>query len=368
MLRENPGRAAWIILVVAFTLFCLLAITIPLSIRGFLLYSRQKRPARLALIEGTALLLPKENTDAIAVVDVRQVRPGMRIKTDENSRATLTFSVDEAGEVVLMTVQIYGNVDLELVKCDVPRFQMSPEPHRVHLFVRAGRVRVTTTNLGRRALEAVVITPHGSAHLGNGSYSVEVDADSSQFAVRYGVADVISQGKAVAISSDQRIEIRAGQPPGAPLSAAENLLMNGDFRLPLEEGWIQDTYQQSPDATPGTVEIVEAAGRRAAFFSRIGKEPVHTEVGITQVVDKDVRDFVYLSLRMDVRLLHQSLGGGGYLSSEFPLMVQINYTDVYGKQLDWYHGFYYRDPDPDLNWPIVNGEKILAYVWYPYES
>jgi len=69
---------------------------------------------------------------------------------------------------------------------------------------------------------------------------------------------------------------------------------------------------------------------------------------------------------MDVRLLYQSLAGGGILGSEYPLMVRIDYTDVYGKDQFWVHGFYFRDPVK--GWPTINGEKIPPFVWWPYES
>jgi hypothetical protein len=65
--------------------------------------------------------------------------------------------------------------------------------------------------------------------------------------------------------------------------------------------------------------------------------------------------------------LYQSLSGAGYLSSEFPLSIEITYTDIYGKVLTWSHGFYYRDPE-DPNWQITNGEQIPPYIWYTYQS
>lgn len=64
--------------------------------------------------------------------------------------------------------------------------------------------------------------------------------------------------------------------------------------------------------------------------------------------------------------MDQSLGGGGYLSSEFPIIVRLDYKDAYGNDNFWTHGFYFKDPIED--WPIRDGEKIPRFVWYPYES
>jgi hypothetical protein len=117
---------------------------------------------------------------------------------------------------------------------------------------------------------------------------------------------------------------------------------------------------------PATVEVIEQDGRRVVHFIRQGEENVHTEVGIRQTIDQDVNVFDFLSIRLDVKLIRQSLPGAGYLSSEFPIRVEIAYTDIYGKDLTWGRGFYYRDPEP--GWPIINGDKIPPFVWFSYES
>ena len=44
----------------------------------------------------------------------------------------------------------------------------------------------------------------------------------------------------------------------------------------------------------------------------------------------------------------------------------MDYKDPYGNDQFWTRGFYFKDPIE--NWPILNGEKIPRFVWYPYES
>ena len=106
--------------------------------------------------------------------------------------------------------------------------------------------------------------------------------------------------------------------------------------------------------------------RQAVRFWRMGKATGHGETGIIQAIDKDVRDFTSLELHISVRLLDQGLAGGGTLSSEFPIIVRLDYKDAYGNDNFWTHGFYFKDPPED--WTIRDGEKIPRYVWYPYES
>ena len=98
----------------------------------------------------------------------------------------------------------------------------------------------------------------------------------------------------------------------------------------------------------------------------------HTEALIKQSLDYDVRDFARLEVLLDVRLDFQSLSGGGLQSSEFPIIVRLDYKDIWGNDKFWTHGFYYQNqagypiaPDP---WGRPSGEQIPQDVWFPYES
>ena len=148
-------------------------------------------------------------------------------------------------------------------------------------------------------------------------------------------------------------------------STDQNLIQNGDFSQATGDSWKQ--YNEAPGVENGTVSIIERDGRRVAHFNRQGEEGVHTEVGIFQEINKDVNVYDSLTIQLDVRLLYQSLAGAGYMNSEFPLRVEIAYTDVYGKDLRWGHGFYYRDPDDPAR-VINNASKIPPYNWYTFQS
>ncbi len=56
------------------------------------------------------------------------------------------------------------------------------------------------------------------------------------------------------------------------------------------------------------------------------------------------------------------------MASEYPVMVDLFYTDIYGKDLHWYAGFLlawtcrrHPYPEPDV-------ERVPLGVWYTYES
>ena len=366
-LRANPERLAWTVLIISFLIFCSLSISIPLGVRWLILYSTEREAARIDVLSGTVLVMAPGAREPAGVETSREVREGETIRSLD-ARAILTIEEPEEPEGILSTVQLYNQTELTVRRARRPRFRRSREPYRVEYGLHKGRIRVLNLQPLHRAMAVLVTTPHGEIELSAGSFSIEVGEDASQVTVRAGKADARSGGQVVTVYPGQRTILREAMPPSEPLPAARNLVVNGNFEEGLEPTWQVGTYQQMPNVAPATVEVVEVGGRRAVYFSRQAEEGVHTEAWIEQTLDQDVLDYEYLSVRLDVRLIHQSLPGGGYLSSEFPLMVRLTYIDVYGKQLEWVHGFYYRDPDPSSNWPIINGEKIPAFVWYPYES
>jgi hypothetical protein len=118
----------------------------------------------------------------------------------------------------------------------------------------------------------------------------------------------------------------------------------------------------------GDIEIVPQGGKNVLRFSRYGSE-THGETSITQVVDQDVHGFTSLKLAFEVLVNYQSLPGGGYKSTEFPIMVELRYRDPTGTPRSRYWGFYYRDPGTGPEWlTMVNGLKVVQGEWYPFQS
>ena len=366
LLSRNPERIAWTTLIVAFVLFAILALAIPLSVRSFLFYATVPLSAQLRPISGTPLMWQRADEEALGVTDGREMSEDTRVRSPEAASAVVTFGQEADSGTALANVHLYSNSEVSLLKLREPRFALSPEPYRVELQVIEGWIRISAFRPAARALDLVVHTPHCRAELAAGSYSVQVSDIGTEIAVRYGESKVLAAGDLVTVGLGERTQVEWGQPPASPMPAARNLITNSDFSEPLTSGWQVDTYQQGADVVAGTAEITERAGQRSVLLSRRGEEGVHTETGISQLIDQDVQDYDFLNLRLDAQVRFQSLPGGGYLSSEFPLMVRLDYTDIYGKEQFWVHGFYSRDPEP--NWPILDGERIPAFVWYPYES
>jgi hypothetical protein len=366
--RENPERMAWGVLLSSFAVFVALLIAIPLSLRYTVNNFTVIETAELEPTQGTLLLYPAASAEPIAVTTERaDVGEGSRIlAADDSTQGTVGLMQDEDSGELLGSVQVYPGTDLELLRLRRPFFDRSNQPYQVRLRLNAGQARVFTNSGDRRPLHVELETPQGVVELAAGSYNIAVDPEGTDMTVRSGeaiftdaagVGQVATAGDAMWSSGDTTVVKVA--------STERNLVRNGDFTQSMADSWRQ--YNIAPNVENGTVSIIERDGRRVAHFNRQGEEGVHTEVGIFQEINEDVNVFDELVVQLDVRLMYQSLAGAGYLNSEFPLRVEIEYVDVYGKELRWGHGFYYRDPD-DPSRIVPDGSKIPAYNWYTYQS
>lgn len=366
LLQQNPERVAWVVLLSAFGLFLLLVVSIPWAVNYVLQHATTPLVAQLEPTVGTVLLYTVNGDEAIAVTSLRRDLPqGSRlVTTGEATQGVLGLATSQESESI-GTVHLYPGTELTVPRFQQPRFQRSQEPYFVNLRLDQGRIRVFTNSRDVRPLLVRVALPQGYAVLSEGSYNFSVTGERTELSVSQGDAQLFhNSGTEVALGPGTRTWMEGDTPPGTPVNAERNLIRAGDFSQPLLETW--EVYTEAPYVAPGAVELGEQDGRRVAHFVRVGEDGIHTEVGIRQVIEQDVNGYDLLRIRLDVRLLRQTLRGAGERSSEFPLRLEIAYTDIYGKDLTWGHGFYYRDPPQE--WSVIGGEKIAPFTWYTYES
>jgi hypothetical protein len=367
--RENPERLAWIVLLACFSVFMVLLVSVPLTLRYFVEHATSPQPATLDPTQGTVLLYQPGATEPIAITELRKdVLEGSTIVAgDGPTQASLRLISEGAADEALGSVQIYTGSQLTIARMRSPMFEMSSQPYQVQLNLTAGQARVFTNSGRQRPLRVEIVTPHGSILLDTGSFQIAVTEEQTDITVSAGNATLVKAPDAsLPVTEGSRAWMTAATIADAPAPAAQNLLRNGNFSESMRDSW--ESYVIAQNVTPGKVNIMERDGRRVAYFVRQGEDNVPTEVGIRQAIGRDVNVYDKLHLQLDVKLLFQSLAGAGYLSSEYPLRVEISYTDIYGKSgLTWGHGFYFRDPENE-NWQIVGGEQIPPFNWYTYRS
>ncbi len=370
-MRRNPERVAWTVLWASFATFVCLAVGGPLSLRWYLIHSMRPQPNRLEVIAGPVLVQRNEGQAPFGVVQALEVAQGDQVLTDKNSWALLEL-FDRS------TVVVYGDTRVRLVETTTPRFRLSREPSRIVLEVTGGSIRVGAALPSDRDVSFEVVTPHTLAALEeDGSYRVEVTNELTRVTVLYGEATVGQPlGTRVSLEQGRRTEVGLEGMPVPPMPAARNLVRDGSFHEPLGTIWMTNTVVLSSTVQSPSARIVDDDGRSVVQFARLGPdEGHHSEASITQRIDQDVRDFDYVSLALNVRLLYQSLSGGGQLNSEFPIIVRLDYKDLWGNENFWTQGFYYQNEAgfviPPPGEPTAYGSpglKIPQAQWWPYES
>ena len=361
-MSRDPRRVAWLVLLVAFGVNCILVLSIPLAARWYLTNATVSREAALEAIVGTVLVWEPGSNSPIGVTGSTTVPEGSRIRTDSSSRAFLTFFDNS-------TATISFDTEARLAAMRSPRFGISTKPDSLHLDVTHGQVNVGVALPVNGPLEFRATSPHMTALLKEGSYTITVTSDSSRTHAHRGTAQVTAQGETVALTQGERTTVGEGQQPEEPVAAPQNLVVNGSFLDDLEVGW-QSYNEQGGDGgdVDGEISVVPLAdaSSRAVRFFRAASEGNHCETVIRQDLSEEISDLATsISLFMKVRLVNQSLSGGGYLSSEYPLMIRLEYEDVYGSEGHWTQGFYYQNQD---NNPTMYGERIAHDIWFDYAS
>jgi len=357
-MTKTSERKAWTTLLSAVSIFGILLISIPLGIRWYLSTATRAEATQLEVIAGTILVNTPGQPSPSGITDVTQVVEQGEARTDETSWGTLAF-FDDSNAVM------YSETELKILDTRTPQFEVSNQPDVITLWVNGGRVRLAVAPTNGRDRVFEVQTPHSTVKLQKGSYSVEVSNEETEIAVREGKAIVSGSGGVREVSKGERTNVALGQPPANPMPAERNLVVNGNLRDGLNHWTVYNEQGVDGGVVNGQAEVVRSNDRYAVRLARMGEDGNHCETGIVQDMNKDVRDFNLLKLHADVQLLYQSLSGGGYLSSEFPIIVRIDYKDQYGIDRFWTHGFYYQN---ESNFAIQDGTKIPRYRWYPYET
>lgn len=361
----TPAGRAWAVLVACFAIFCTLIVSVPLFVRSHLYNATTAEMTVLEPVDGVVYVRAPGGKDLIAV---RQRDPeipeGATIATDEHLRAFLRLFDDS-------TLTLYNDTEIRLQRVRSPRFGISPKSNDIQIQVVRGRVGIAVASPIKGTSQIGVHSPHAYMMLREGSYSVEAGPKETQLIVR-----TIRPGEATVIAGDEtrwfssgRCRIREGQPIEGPLPPEQNLIVNGDFSSPLGRGWEEQPPQREDGSDPyGVAEIVDEYGRTLLSLTRRGASK-WGETGVTQRIDKDVRDFDSLRMSFEVLVNSQSLPGAGYKSSEFPVMIELQYTDDAEDSRSQYWGFYHLDPGTGPEWPkIVNGTKVPQGEWYHFES
>jgi len=363
-MQRTPERLAWIVLFAAFVVFCTCAVSVPLGTRWYLTSATRSQEAKITCLEGTAVVEDPQRGTARPVLkrETVSIPEGTIVSVDEGAQADLTF-FDQS------LVRLYPGTTVTLERMRSPRFGFGARPAEITLHMRGGRLWANTVLRGSPAVEFRVNSLQAHTLLAeDGSYSLEISNERTEVIVQRGIAEVTAASSAVVpeaalvtLNSRQRTIVETGKAPTAPMKAERDLIVNGDFKSALSTGWIASNDQGADGGSiDGQATPTVDEGRRAVRFTRTSGEFNHCETIIEQELNRDLPDPI-----STVKVNSQSLSGGGYLSSEYPLMLRIRYRDEYLSENEWVRGFFYQNFS---NNPIQNGQEIPQGQWYVYDS
>ncbi|MCE5259121.1 MAG: hypothetical protein LLG44_08705 [Chloroflexi bacterium] len=362
-MRRNPERIAWIFLITAGLLFCLIVVGVPLGVRHFLLTSQHEQKALVESISGTVVVEPPLGRGAIPLSkgESMSVPEGTLVRADETSEAVITF-YDHS------FMRVFAGTTVRLEQMTAKRYSIGRVPNVISLALVSGRLQIGTAISTTTPLEFIVSTFQSKATLApDGSYSLEADNVQTDISTYRGQASIEAQGQIVSLSERQRTTVEINQPPHTASSMARDLLANGTLADPIAESWsIFNDQGTDGGIVDGTASVVVDEGRRAYQFNRTGGYGNHCETGLEQVLNRQLPDpMTSLSIRATLKVKEQSLSGGGYLSSEYPLIIRLTYRDAYDNEAEWVQGFYIQNT---ANYPTTYGQQIPQDRWYFYDS
>jgi hypothetical protein len=194
-----------------------------------------------------------------------------------------------------------------------------------------------------------------------GSYAISLGEPESEVKVRErGQAFVTAGGRSVELRDRLRTEV--GRTPSDAKPAAVELVQNGAFGDGLA-GWQREpdsTYCQDNTPAPGRVQLTNEGGQQAVRFARTGSQNTACEILLHQDINQDVSEFWTLRLSLEANVVSQSLGGGGNLGSEYPLMVRLKYRSAEGLEELVVRGLFVDNPARSR---VDFGVPVRPNVW-----
>ncbi|RMG95214.1 MAG: hypothetical protein D6706_12710 [Chloroflexi bacterium] len=335
-------RLAWAFLLGSFAICILISIAIPFGVNAAL--ENAKEPLQVVIQANQGTVGVDDETGlrraVLAGEQPQSVMPGSSILTDATATALMSFFPPSRETAqLLVRMRIYSNTLVRLEEADAPRFDMSESPYILRLNLENGRLLLNLPTRRERPFIIIVATPQGHITIQEpGQYSLEVNNDAAQIAVREGRALINTTNQSLPLLSDQRAVLPLNGELIGPLDTERDFIRNGDFAIGLADWSLFAWRVELPDQPEGNVTVRDRAGEPVLHIIRDGLG--HADVRVRQIINQDVTDYESLRIQTTFRIVGQTLGVCGIQGSECPLFVRVDYVDDTGVLRSWQQGFY----------------------------
>lgn len=389
---KNPHRLAWLTLLFSFVMFivvCLAAV----SLGRYVLFEWPiDMDATLYVSRGTSGVLRSNDVGERNVRDQSAIDVGDRLSTDELAQSSLVFADPYDPDIVVATVQLRANSEVEVVNAHRPRF-FGDSPYRIVLEDLQGTLEIVVSSGLERDIQLEVKTAGGEVRIETpGVYDITAQLNQLLVVTEYGQALVITPaegGRFVNAGQEARIS------PQSEIirdRVAVNLVQNSSLvpprgsRATIPVGWGCNAEAEPGNDTPitlGTLGPSEFQGRDTFHIRRIADVqlfPARTYCrqyfsGTDGQRGLDVSQYDSLRIQVRMYLVQHTLPGCGQLATECVLMVHLRYRNEADPiaERDYYQGFYISPAD-GLGWPrkcdsCANEHlHVNKGVWYTFES
>lgn len=357
--RRDAIATAWTVLAGAFLVFLVLVVGAFLAAKNYYETASLSRSATLSLEQGIVLFRDAISSTLINAHDKLELREGDELLVGQGSRASI--SLGDEGKI-----QLYAGSQLTLSELRKSRFHEGFS--RTAIGLQKGTARIEVGSPSTKSSQFLASTPFGYALLTPGSFGLEVADSRTRISSRQGSATVYGKTGETQLQSGEKVLLSKSELAG-PLPEGDQLVTNGDFSQGFARWDKLDNHEPGRPVEPGERMLVnEKTGNldtTSLRISRVSPAATHNETGLTQLINKDVSDYQSLRLTTDVRVDEQSLSGGGYMGYEYPVMIRVHYRDVNGNQIDWSHGFFFKNVEQR---PTPNGQEVQQGQWVSYST
>jgi hypothetical protein len=351
---EQMERRTWRVVWLAFAVW-LVAVTLATGwAAAFIQSSVMPAPSTLGAVSGVVLYREADQRSEASAREGLQIFEGDEIATSFGSRAAIRVPDGSA-------VELFPETRIQLEAARIGRFNSAATQTRLALFT--GTVRLSVPELGGRGPGVQLVLPEGMLSFAPGDYTVRASREATRVSVWSGHATFLARDGPKEALDGTKLVIAAGGTT-TTIDLLENIVSNGDFSENLA-GWEiwEDLEQGRPDVR-GQLEVIGASGTaspaKALRIWRSSLRDAHNETGLRQRLDRDVAGARAIRVEARLRVDLASLSGGGYLGSEYPMMLRVRLRDARGGDVVWTQGFYYANPE---NRPVPIGVTVPRGDW-----
>ena len=384
---------AWLVLLLAFGMFCLLSITTVVAVYAFLFQSSVSIPAVLQVSKGTVGITGSDFVETLER-QTSVLANSQMISTDSLSQATIQFHDlaldDQLAPRLLAAITLRNDSSVTFERASRPRFDWSIAQQSISLSNLQGALEILVTGAADKTFLLRISTSQDvNVNMNtNGRYRILASDDEVRLVSLAGAASAYfadDTDKVETIDSGQVLLVKLANREFQTQFGAANALSDSSFSLralntadavspAIPETWnCRITQENFP---PGILSLESFDGRAGVRLQRLNNATSHGQVNCKYQFAGDgliVSEYEAIKILATFYLKDQSLSQCGTEGSECPLMIRLDFSDSLPVGRHWIRGFHF-EKEVESDFPTRCGTCIQEHliinkrVWYTFES